>query len=382
FLSGGIDSSGLAALMAPMMNGPLQTFSVGFAEQGYNELSYARLAAQSVRAEHREITLSAVDFFKVLPRLLWHEDEPIAFSSSVCLYFVSRLASEYVKVVMTGEGADELFLGYNRYRVTAWNHRLGRPYWAVVPRRMREAVSGMIGHFPRALRRYAERSFLGPAAGIRGMFYENFAVFPQFRLQALLLSWDARRDPYAEGLNYYNQAPGNTLERMSYADMQTYMVELLMKQDQMSMAASIESRVPFLDHKLVEQVAAMPGRYKLRGWQTKAVLREALRDLVPKQILTRRKMGFPVPLGRWFRGAYAPLMQDLVMGKRALSRGLFDPGYVGNLVTEHRSGAFDHSERLWMLMNLEIWQRIFLDGEVPEAVTDQVMRKVDLSAAA
>lgn len=382
FLSGGIDSSGLAALMAPMMSEPLQTFSVGFAEQGYSEASYARLAAQSVGAKHRELTISALDFFKALPKLLWHEDEPIAFSSSICLYFISRLAREYVKVVMTGEGADELFLGYNRYRVTAWNQRLGRPYWAMVPRPMREGVSNLIRHCPRVLRRYAERSFLGPASGVRGLFYENFAVFPQFRQQQLLLSHAAQRDPYAEGLRYYDEAPGNTLERMSYADMQTYLVELLMKQDQMSMAASLESRVPFLDHKLVEYVAAMPGRYKLRGWQTKAVLREAFRELVPKEILERKKMGFPVPLGRWFRGAYAPLMQEFVLGKRSIARGLFNPDYVRTLVKEHSSGEFNHSERLWMLMNLEVWQRIFVDGEVPEVVTDRAMRKVDLSAAA
>ncbi|MGH8371269.1 MAG: asparagine synthase (glutamine-hydrolyzing) [Gammaproteobacteria bacterium] len=381
FLSGGIDSSGLAAMMAPMMNGRLQTFSVGFAEQNFNELPYARLAAQVVGAEHREVTVTAMDFFKALPKLLWHEDEPIAFSSSICLYFVSRLASEYVKVVMTGEGADELFLGYNRYRVTAWNERLGKPYWAVVPRPMREEVSRLIQHFPRSLRRYAERSFLGPAPGVRGLFYENFAVFPQFR-QKLLLAHEFSGDPYAEGLRYYNEAPGDALGRMSYADMQTYLVELLMKQDQMSMAASIESRVPFLDHKLVERVAAMPSRYKLRGWQTKAVLKEAFRNLVPKEILLRKKMGFPVPLARWFRGAYGPMMQELVVGKRTSARDLFNPEYLRCMVEEHRSGEADHSERLWMLMNLEIWQRIFVDGESPEAVTDQFMRRVDLSAAA
>jgi asparagine synthase (glutamine-hydrolysing) len=323
-----------------------------------------------------------MDFFKVLPGLLWHEDEPIAFSSSVCLYQVSSLARQFVKVVMTGEGADELFLGYNRYRVTAWNERFGRPYQALIPHRLREGVGQLIPHLPRPMRRYAERSFLGPAAGVRSMFYENFAVFPEVRQRKLLSSHEAQRDPYAEGLRYYEQAPGGALERMSYADMQTYMVELLMKQDQMSMAASIESRVPFLDHEFVEYAAAMPGRYKLRGFQTKAVLREALKDLIPREILTRKKMGFPVPLGRWFRDAYYPLMQDLVAGPRAMDRGLFDMGYVQKLVSEHRLGTWDHSERLWMLMNLEIWQRIFLDGDIPEAVSDQVMSCVATSIAA
>jgi len=381
FLSGGIDSSALAALMAPMMQGPLQSFAVGFAEPGYNELAYARLAARSVGAEHRDRLISAPEFLSALPRMLWHEDEPIAFPSSICLYFVSQLASEHVKVVLTGEGADELFLGYNRYRVTAWNERLGRPYWAAVPPSMRATISRLVRRLPRPLRRYAERSFLGPPPGPRGLFYENFAVFPE-AMQRLLLVGEARRDPYAECLHYYDHAPGGSLERMSHADMQTYMVELLMKQDQMSMAASIESRVPFLDHEFVEYVAAIPGRHKLRGWQTKAVLRAAVRDVLPPEILARGKMGFPVPLGRWLRDRYAGLLDDLVLSSRALERGLFDGATLRHLVDEHRSGAWDHGDRLWMLMNLEIWQRVFLDGEAPEAVLDTGLYERTLSQAA
>lgn len=382
FLSGGIDSSALAALMAPMMQGPLRSFAVGFAEHGYNELAYARLVADAVGAEHRDRLISAAEFLSTLPRMVWHEDEPIAFPSSICLYFVSRLASEHVKVVLTGEGADELFLGYNRYRVTAWNERLGRPYWAAVPPGMRAAISRLVRHLPRPLRRYAERSFLGPAPGPRGLFYENFAVFPEAMQRLVLLPGAARRDPYEECLRYYEEAPGGTLERMSHADMQTYMVELLMKQDQMSMAASIESRVPFLDHEFVEYAAAIPGRHKLRGWQTKAVLRAAVGDVLPPEILTRRKMGFPVPLGRWLRGRYTGLLDDLVLGRRALKRGLFDAASLRHLVDEHRSGAWDHGDRLWMLMNLEIWQRVFLEGEAPEAVLDTSLYEPALSKAA
>ena len=373
FLSGGIDSSAIAALMAPRMREPLQSFSVSIAEPGYDELRYAELAARAAGAVHRDVRLTAQEYFAALPQLVWHEDEPIAFPSSVNLYFVSRLAQQHVKVVLTGEGADELFLGYNRYRVTAWNERLGRPYAAAVPRPMRAAISGMVGRLPRRLRRYAERSFLMPFPGMRGLFYENFAVFPQYVQGRLLASHGLSRDPYAEGLRHYDEAPGDTLERMSYADIQTYLVELLMKQDQMSMAASIESRVPFLDHRFVEQAVAIPGRYKLHGWQTKAVLREALKDLVPKEILTRKKMGFPVPIGRWLRGAYAPLLQDLVLSKRSQSRGLFNPGFLDAMVAEHLSGARDHGDRLWLLMNLELWQRIFVEGEAPQASMDQGM---------
>jgi len=365
FLSGGIDSSGLAALMAPMVAAPIRTFAVGFDDPEANELAYARLAARSVGAEHREVVVSPSEFFDALPNLVWHEDEPIAFPSSVALYFVSRLAREHVKVVLTGEGADELFLGYNRYRVTAWNERLGRPYWALVPPPPRKKVRELIQRLPTSLRRYAGRTFLALEPGSRSLFYENFAAFP-LALQAELLANPGLlggRDPYAEGLRCYEDGAGGTLEQMSHADLQTYLVELLMKQDQMSMAASVESRVPYLDHAFVEHVTAIPGRFKLRGWQTKAVLRAALRDLVPREILTRRKMGFPVPVGRWFRGPFWPVVEELVLGPRAIERGLFEPSVLRRLAEEHRAGTAEHGARLWHLANLEIWQRLFLDGD-------------------
>jgi len=168
FLSGGIDSSGLAGLMASMAKAPIRTFSVGFSDPRYSELGYARLAAESVGSEHRQVIVSPSEYFRALPRLVWHEDEPIAFPSSVPLYFVAELArTSGVKVVMTGEGADELFLGYNRYRVTAWNERLGRTYSSVVPTPLRGSVRALVRRLPRPLRRYSERSFLGLAPGVR-----------------------------------------------------------------------------------------------------------------------------------------------------------------------------------------------------------------------
>jgi asparagine synthase (glutamine-hydrolysing) len=142
----------------------------------------------------------------------------------------------------------------------------------------------------------------------------------------------------------------------------------------MSMAASIESRVPFLDHEFVERVAAMPGSVKLRGWQTKAVLRAAIQDVVPRPILTRRKMGFPVPVGRWLRGPFRLLVDDLVLGPRALERGLFDPGALRRLAHAHRTGAAEHGDRLWLLINLEIWQRMFLDGEDAGSLLEDLER--------
>jgi asparagine synthase (glutamine-hydrolysing) len=370
FLSGGLDSSGLAGLMASKVAGRLHTFSVGFEERDANEFPYARMAATAIGAQHHEVVVSSRQFFATLPRLVWHEDEPIAFPSSVPLYFVSELAREHVKVVLTGEGADELFLGYNRYRVTAWNERLGSVYSQVLPQRLRDKVGGLVNRLPSGARRYATRSFLALRQNPRTLFFENFAVFGDV-LRERVLTPDAHAaplDPYAEGLRYYRETPGSMLQRMSAVDLQTYLVELLMKQDQMSMAASIESRVPFLDHLLVEHVVRLPERLKLRGWQTKAVLRQALRDVVPHAILTRRKMGFPVPVGQWLHGAFWPLVEDLVLNGRAMDRGLFDASALRALAHEHRAGHANHGDRLWLLANLEIWHRVFIDGEDIAAV--------------
>jgi len=370
FLSGGLDSSGLLALMSTQASAPVRSFSVGFSEVEANELPYARLAAESAGAEHRDISVSARQFFAALPRLVWHEDEPIAFPSSVPLYFVSRLAAEHVKVVLTGEGADELFLGYNRYRVAAWNERLAAAWAAVLPGGARAAIGRGVWSLPPSIRRYAGRTFLALPRGARSHVCENFAVFPEAVQNRLFPDADrsGKRDPYAAILPLYERAPGDLPARMAHVDLQTYLVELLMKQDQMSMAASIESRVPFLDHELVEHVAALPRNLKLRGLKTKAILREALRDLVPRPILTRRKMGFPVPMGGWLRGPFRPLLQEFVLGDRALQRGRFDPAFLRRLVAEHEAGTTNHGDRLWLLLNLEIWQRIFVEGQDPASL--------------
>ena len=369
FLSGGIDSTGIAALMAPMVKEPIRTFAVGFQEPEASELGYARLAARAVGAQHHEIVVTPEEFLQELPRLIWHEDKPIAFPSSVALYFVSRLARDHVKVVLTGEGADELFLGYNWYRVTAWNQRMGQAYWGLTPAAFRRQVGRLITRLPQGARRYAQRSFLALPPGIRSLFHENFAAFPD-ALRAQLLRNPALRDadPYVKHLARYEESPGGMLARLSRADLQTYLVELLTKQDRMSMAASVESRVPFLDHELVEHVLALPERFKVRGWTTKAVLRRALKGRVPREILQRKKMGFPVPFGGWLRGPLRPLLDDLIVSPRALDRGLFEPDPLRKLAQEHQAGTANHGDRLWLLANLEIWQRIFLEGEEPAAV--------------
>jgi asparagine synthase (glutamine-hydrolysing) len=375
FLSGGLDSSALAALAAPEVSGPLQTFSVGFREAAANELPYARQVARAIGAEHHEVQVTPDEYFEALPDLVWRQDEPLAFTSNVPLYFVSRLAQAHVKVVLTGEGADELFLGYNRYRVTLWNARGGALLASILPRRIRRGLRDCVPSLPRRARRYVSRSFLALDATCRALFFDNFAVFPHGVQRGLIARSHGGRDPYEFGLQCYRQATGGTLDRMSATDLQTYLCELLMKQDRMSMAASIESRVPFLDDTLVEQVARMPSRLKLRGWRTKAVLRRAVEGLLPAEILTRRKMGFPVPFGQWLRTGFRPVLDELVLGDRALSRGWFDRDRLRDLVEEHRQGVADHGERLWLLVNLEIWQRIFCDGDRPADVMRPVWRR-------
>jgi asparagine synthase (glutamine-hydrolysing) len=374
FLSGGIDSSVLAALVARRSTQPVQTFAVGFSEREANEFAYARLAAGHVGSRHHEVTVSADQFFEVLPTALWHEDEPIAFPSSIPLFLLAQEARRHVKVVLTGEGADELFLGYNRYRVTKWNSRLGHPYWAVTPAAVRRWIRGAVPRLPGTLGWLAKRTFLGFDPDLRDLHLENFAVMSLTQQASVVQRRDLLDgvDPYAAYGHRYDEVDSSVLDRISRADLETYLLELLMKQDQMSMAASIESRVPFLDDRLVEHVASIPGDTKLPGWQTKRLLRAAVQDLVPPAIFNRRKMGFPVPLGGWLAGEYARLVDEFVLGPRSLSRGYFDSAALARLAGAHRSGTSSSTDALWLLINFEIWQRIFIDGEAPSRIMNPV----------
>ncbi|MEP7343776.1 MAG: asparagine synthase (glutamine-hydrolyzing) [Gemmatimonadaceae bacterium] len=375
FLSGGIDSAAITAAMSRLVDEPIKTFSVAFAEREANELSYARLVAERYRTDHHEVLLTPDEFWNRVPSMIWHEDEPMAHPSSVALNAVSRLAAERVKVVLTGEGSDETLAGYNRYRVTVYNTRIGRRYEQFAPGFLRNAVRQGVATLPARsrLRQRLSRTFLMLPSDLPSLYFDNFAVFSRARQAQLLAAPFANRiggeDPYAAARDALAHTDARTLlDQLLYADTKTYMHELLMKQDQMSMAASIESRVPFLEHELVEFAARLPQNLKLRGVTTKYVLREAMRDWLPPEILSRGKMGFPVPVGAWLRGAYRPVLDEFVTSERALGRGYFAPDEVRRLVASHVGGEQNHAERLWSLVNLEIWQRIFLDGEPPESV--------------
>lgn len=388
FLSGGIDSAAITAAMSRMVDEPIKTFSVAFAERDANELSYARLVAERYQTDHHEVVLGRSEFFELLPRMIWHEDEPLAHPSSIPLFAVSRLASSHVKVVLTGEGSDENLAGYPWYRATLINQRWGGRYQHLVPGALRQALRSLIGSgtLPVAVRQKLRRTFLYLPSDLDTILYDNFSAFSRQRQGSLLAPVLHEEltgiDPYS-AMHAASAASGaqSDLGRLLAADIKTYLHELLMKQDQMSMAASIESRVPFLDHPFVEFMATMPDRLKLRGLTTKYVLRQAMRERLPSPILSRKKMGFPVPLRAWFRGPEGAPLSDIVLSDRARGRGLFNADAIATLVAEHRSGTANHEDRLWMLLNLELWHRMFIDGEGRDALQAPALARRQLAVA-
>ena len=374
FLSGGIDSAVVTALMAREMDRPVKTFSVAFAEREFSELEYARQAARAVGADAHEIVIDDRDFFGALPRLIWHEDEPIAHPSSVPLHFVSALARQHVKVVLTGEGSDELLAGYGKYPRTLVNWAGGTAYERLVPDLLRSAVAAsLVPRLPGTLGRFARRSFLAMRARPADMFLDNFAAIPLRLQRTLLTAHAAGNDPYGPSLQYFHRMNGTSgmLDRLLYTDMKTYLVELLMKQDQMSMSTSIESRVPFLDHVLVEFASRLPRRLKLSGFTTKRILREAVKDIIPADILSRPKMGFPVPFAAWMRRGWNSVARDVLLDRRTRERGLIDTAAVARLLDGHQTGRCPAGDPIWALLNLELWYRTFIDGggvqTLPEA---------------
>jgi asparagine synthase (glutamine-hydrolysing) len=376
FLSGGLDSSAIAALMAPMMGRPLDTFSVAFADRAFNELEYSRTVAQALGARMHEVVIDDRDFFGALPRLIWHEDEPIAHASSVALHFVSVLAARHVKVVLTGEGSDELLAGYGRYPRALLNWRLGGVYGGLLPAAVRARVAAAVARLPGQAGRYARRSFLGVEHAADLTLFDNFAAVNLSR-QRLLLSprlaaLATREHTYGALVARFTASDrgGSALDRLLYTDIKTYLVELLMKQDQMSMSASIESRVPFLDHHLVEFAARLPPDRKLSGFTTKRILREAVKDVVPASVLDRPKMGFPVPFARWMRGGWGEVAREVLLDRGSIERDIVSPAGVEGLLNDARDGVHGAADGVWTLLNLELWYRTFIDGGGPQTLPE------------
>jgi asparagine synthase (glutamine-hydrolysing) len=372
FLSGGVDSSAVAALMTKIRRAPVETFSVGYTEDAYSELPYARAVAKHLNSLHHEVHVSQQDFFDSLPHLIWHEDEPIVWPSSVPLYFVAQLAHERVKVVLTGEGADETLAGYSRYAFTLKNVAWDRIYRQIIPEAIRSGVRGSIADsawINATIRRKLSHTFLARNGDSWASFYFDnfFSAFSESDQAGLLtdevLKECAAGTAYRHVQEYWEHSSGEMLQRLLYTDIKTYLVELLMKQDNMSMAASVESRVPFLDHPLVEFATNIPQKLQLGGFTGKRILKKAVEDLLPHSILYRTKLGFPTPWSRWLAGPQLDVIRKLLLEPRSIDRELFQRSAVERLFEEHRSGYCDHYDRIWRLLNLELWHRVCLEKE-------------------
>jgi asparagine synthase (glutamine-hydrolysing) len=372
FLSGGLDSSAVAALTTKISRAPVETFSVGYAEQAYSELPHARQVAKHLNSVHHEVTINFDEFFNALPKLIWHEDEPMVWPSSVALYFVARLARERVTVVLTGEGSDETLAGYTRYPFTLKNAAVDRVYRRLIPHPIRRGIRDSISDFRMinaAIRRKLTHTFLAKDGECWNSFYFDsfFSAFSQ-NDQANLLTDEVARgfadgDAYRNVTEYWNHSSGDLLHRLLYTDVKTYLVELLMKQDNMSMAASIESRVPFLDHALVEFAMLIPQKFQISGLTGKHILKKAVADLLPPSVINRPKLGFPTPWSAWLAGPRLDAIQSLLLEPRSVDRGLFQHAAVERLCHEHRARYRDHGDRLWRLLNLELWFRVCVEGE-------------------
>jgi asparagine synthase (glutamine-hydrolysing) len=374
FLSGGLDSSAVAALARKLRGDRIQTFAVGYGEEAFSELGFAREVAEHIQSDHHEVRLSREEFFAALPKLIWHEDEPIVWPSSVSLYFVARLAREYVTVVLTGEGSDETLAGYTRYAWTLLNSRLDNVYRAITPEGLRRLVRQAIqsGPLGASLRRKLEHTFLVRDGNAWSSFYfDNFFSAFAAAEQSELLTPEARAeagDAYAGSMGAWESSRGDLLHRLLYTDIHSYLIELLMKQDQMSMAASVESRVPFLDHALVEFTATIPERYSIRGMAGKFILKQAVEDLLPHSIVYRKKMGFPTPWEYWLAGPQLDDLERMLLEPRSVERGFFRPEAIKRIFAEHRAKSRDHGNRIWRLLNFETWYRVVVEGEPAESV--------------
>jgi len=367
FLSGGIDSSTVVALMAEAMGEPVKTFSIGFEDQTFDELHYARQIAERYATDHHEFIVTP-DALRVLPELVWAYGEPYADSSALPTYYVARETGRYVTVALNGDGGDEAFAGYERYLATRLaTHYERAPRWlregviAPLARRLPEStrrkdVLRRLKRFVLAMGDSPERRYARWIILLDNPDKERLYT-PQFRTRM------AEVDSLALLEQAYAAADSpDFVERTQFVDVQTYLPDdLLVKVDVAAMLHALEGRSPFLDHELAEFAARLPADYKLRGQTSKYILKRALRDYLPESILHREKQGFAMPVGRWFRHELRPVAYDVLLDPRTLQRGMLDGDAVRALLDEHVAGLVNHGYRIWELLFLELWFRTYVD---------------------
>lgn len=378
FLSGGIDSTAVVAAMAETSSEPVKTFSIGFSNEKFNELPLARLVAERFGTEHHELIVEP-DAMEVIPRIVRHYGEPFADDSAIPSFYVAEMARRHVTVALNGDGGDESFGGYPRYavnRASAELERLPLPLRRVLAAAgMRVPESGTIDSWPSRIRRAAETLALDGAGRyvaymthLNGLRRERLYTSEYRRLVGESVAFDVMGRPWRES------GAHDIVDRMLDVDVQTYLPDdLLTKMDIATMASSLEARSPFLDHELMEYAASLPADMKVRGRETKVVLRSALRGWVPDEILDAPKRGFRLPLGDWFRGELRDFTRDVLLDARAADRGYFEQSYVRELLDRHTGDVQDHSQGIWTLLIFELWHREFVDqAPISAASTERI----------
>lgn len=388
FLSGGLDSSMIVAMMARTMEQGLDTFAIGVDNEDFSELPFARQVADHVGTRHHESCVKS-NLVQLLPEMIWHMDEP-SDPIAACVYYGAELAGRHVKVVLGGDGGDELFAGYDRYLGL---HYLG--FYNVIPNLIRQKVIGpIISSIPenfsykswtQQLRWFHEVA----SAGGRGAQYAAATSFFRFSDAEKRMLF---RDRVSNGFGNHNsdqiiadifdQASAVTLtDRMLYTDIVTRLPEhTLMLTDRMTMAHGVEARSPFMDHELVEYLARVPSQMKIRNGELKSILRQVAENYLPDAIVRRPKQGFMFPVAYWFREDLYPYLRDSLLSSTFIEEGIFSRSYVEKLIEEHRSSQVDHHVRLWMLLNLDIWHQIYLEGRSPASISGSIKESLGQSS--
>lgn len=378
FLSGGMDSTIIAGLMQSLSDKPIHTFSIGFPVKEFDERHFARAAAEHLGTEHHEYIVdpSAIE---VLPRLIWHYDEPFGDSSAIPTMALSQVTRQIVTVALSGDGGDELFCGYPRYHAVDLAGRADRlptalrsifawKMWQRIPTSTRQNAFGRrVKRFIGALGQSPEKRYLRWV----GIFHDDQ------RAQLYTRPFQQRLAGFESSeliLNAYRECPDRDfITRTTCVDALTYLpCDILTKVDIASMAYGLEARSPFLDHRVVELAARMPIELKYRNGAGKRILLETFSDLLPESIQNRKKMGFGVPIDHWFRKELQPLLRETLLSERCLDRGYFRRESVRRLIDDHVAHRWDHSYRLWNLLCLECWHRQYIDGDVPQSVNSNV----------